>query len=183
MRGYFGIGVEGLSKPMNAGSLFRSAHAFGASFLFTVGGAYPRRHGGQADTSRAPGHVPFYEFADVRALTLPDGCALVGVEFIEEATELPSFRHPGRAAYVFGPERGFLTPDMVALCDDLVKIPTQFCVNVAVAGAIVMYDRLVSLGRFAGRPVAPGGPPEPLPEHVFGEPMWKKKARRRSAAE
>ena len=25
MRGYFGIGVEGLSKPMNAGNLFRSA--------------------------------------------------------------------------------------------------------------------------------------------------------------
>ncbi|SVA88482.1 uncharacterized protein METZ01_LOCUS141336, partial [marine metagenome] len=24
MRGYFGIGVEGLSKPMNAGNLFRS---------------------------------------------------------------------------------------------------------------------------------------------------------------
>ena len=31
MRGYFGIGVEGISKPMNLGSLFRTAHAFGAS--------------------------------------------------------------------------------------------------------------------------------------------------------
>src|SRR3546814_2552323 len=28
MRGYFGIGVEGISKPMNVGNLFRSAHAF-----------------------------------------------------------------------------------------------------------------------------------------------------------
>ena len=39
MRGYFGIGIEGSSKPMNAGNLFRSANAFGASFVFTVGGA------------------------------------------------------------------------------------------------------------------------------------------------
>ncbi len=38
MRGYFGIGIEGSSKPMNAGNLFRSANAFGASFVFTLGG-------------------------------------------------------------------------------------------------------------------------------------------------
>ncbi|MEC7466829.1 MAG: TrmH family RNA methyltransferase, partial [SAR324 cluster bacterium] len=36
MRGYFGVGLEQSSKPMNAGNLFRTAHAFGASFLFTV---------------------------------------------------------------------------------------------------------------------------------------------------
>ena len=36
MRGYFGIGAEGISKPMNLGNLIRSAHAFGASFVFLV---------------------------------------------------------------------------------------------------------------------------------------------------
>ena len=45
MKGYFGIGVEGLSKPLNAGNLFRSAQAFGASFLFTVGASYAERAG------------------------------------------------------------------------------------------------------------------------------------------
>ena len=43
MKGYFGIGVEGLSKAQNLGALMRTAHAFGAQFLFTVGAAYPRR--------------------------------------------------------------------------------------------------------------------------------------------
>ena len=33
----------------------------------------------------------------------------------------------------------------------------RFCVNVQIAGAIVMYDRLQTLGRFADRPVMPGG--------------------------
>ena len=37
MRGYFGIGIEGVSKPMNLGSLLRTAHAFNASFVFTIG--------------------------------------------------------------------------------------------------------------------------------------------------
>jgi len=36
MRGYFGIGVEGISKPLNFGNLARSGHGFGASFIFTV---------------------------------------------------------------------------------------------------------------------------------------------------
>ena len=40
MRGYFGVGIEQSSKPMNAGNLFRTAHAFGASFLFTVNADY-----------------------------------------------------------------------------------------------------------------------------------------------
>ena len=37
VRGYFGIGVEGVSKSANAGALLRTAHAFGASFCFTIG--------------------------------------------------------------------------------------------------------------------------------------------------
>ena len=106
MRGFFGIGVEGLSKPMNAGNLFRSAHAFGASFIFTVGAAYRRDEVGRSDTSDTPGEVPLYEFATAREIDLPRGCRLVGVELVEGAEELPSFRHPRQAAYILGPERG-----------------------------------------------------------------------------
>jgi tRNA G18 (ribose-2'-O)-methylase SpoU len=51
MRGYFGIGVEGVSKPMNLGSLLRSAHAFGASFAFTIGAAFDAKAAAVADTS------------------------------------------------------------------------------------------------------------------------------------
>ena len=58
MKGYFGIGVEGISKAMNLGSLLRTAHAFGASFAFAVGGVYERAEGGMLrlgdDTERPP---------------------------------------------------------------------------------------------------------------------------------
>lgn len=178
MRGYFGIGVEGLSKPMNAGNLFRSAHAFGASFIFTIGASYGRSedHDGmdRADTSRAPGAVPLYEFDAVEELGLPEGCRLVGIELVEGAAELPSFRHPHRAAYVLGPERGSLSPSLLDRCDFTVKIPTAFCINVATAGAIVMYDRMLNLGRFPGRPVMEGGEPAPLPVHVSGGPVFRR---------
>jgi tRNA G18 (ribose-2'-O)-methylase SpoU len=176
MRGYFGIGVESISKQMNVGSLFRSAHAFGASFVFTVAAAYERRDGGRADTSDAVRHLPFYSFPDVESMLLPEGCALVGVELLDEGSDLPSFRHPKQAAYLFGPERGRLSAELVARCAHVVRIPTRFSLNVGMAGGIVMYDRLISLGRFKARPLSAGGPVEPLPEHVFGDPKFRTKA-------
>lgn len=179
MRGYFGIGAEGISKPMNLGNLVRSAHAFGASFVFLIDAHYTVA-GALSDTSRAERQLPLYSFASVGELTLPRGCALVGVELLDEAVDLPSFRHPLNAAYVFGPERSSLTPDLVARCDHVVKIPTRFCINLASAGAILMYDRLLSFGRFPPRPVRSGGPTEARPAHAHGKHERK---RRRNSGE
>ncbi len=160
MRGYFGIGVEGIHKPQNLGNLVRSAHAFGASFFFTVAPALDVREVRHSDTSDAFDHVPFHEWASVSEMDLPQGCQLVGVEFVEESIDLPTFKHPLRAAYVLGPEMGMVSPAMQDQCDFIVKIPMKFCINVGVAGAIIMYDRMISLGSWAERPVRAGGPPK-----------------------
>ncbi len=173
MRGYFGIGVEGLSKPMNAGNLYRSAHAFGASFVFTVASSYDPDIR-KSDTSDVTGQVPFYSFETLESMRLPEGCALVGVEITDDAIDLPSFRHPRCAAYVLGMERGRLSPELVDCCDHVIKIPTLFSLNLATAGAIVMYDRLISAQRFGARPIVPGGPIEPIPLHKFGEPVIRR---------
>jgi tRNA G18 (ribose-2'-O)-methylase SpoU len=175
MRGYFGIGVEGVSKAMNVGSVFRTAHAFGASFVFTIAAAYDREEGGLADTSDTALQVPYYEYPDLASFELPQGCQLVGIEIAEGASALPSFRHPRAAAYVLGSERFGLSKDMQARCAHVVRIPTRFSVNLAIAGAIVLYDRLISLGRFAARPVAAGGAKEVLPPPRFGPPAFRRK--------
>lgn len=173
MRGYYGVGVEGISKPMNVGAIMRTAHAFEASFVFTIGAVYSKRAGGRSDTSDAPEHLPLHEYSGLDDFTLPRGCELVGVELTDDAVDLPSFRHPRQAAYVLGPERGSLSPELAERCAHVVKIPTRFCVNVGVAAAIVMYDRTLTLGRFRVRPLTPGGPVEALPEHVHGGPIFR----------
>ena len=173
MRGYFGIGIEGVSKPINVGNLLRSAHAFGASFVFTVAANYDASDSA-SDTSNTPSEVPFYPFDDIDSLRMPKGCALIGIEIDDRAINLPSFRHPRRAAYVLGMERVGLSSAMVKCCDHLIKIPTKFSLNLATTGGIVMYDRMLSLGRFAERPVMSGATPEPLPEHVFGTPVVRR---------
>ena len=156
-KGYFAIGAERMSKSLNLGNLMRSAHGFGASFTFTVGATY-RALEARADTSKSQSRLPHYNWRTLDDLILPEGCKLVGIELLEEAIDLPSFRHPLRAAYVLGPEMGSLSEPLLKRCDYVVKIPTSFCVNVAMAGAIVMYDRVKSLARFPERPIREGGP-------------------------
>ena len=168
-RGYFAIGAERMSKALNLGNLMRSAHGFGASFTFTVGSTYKAVEA-FADTSKSQLHLPHYNWKTLDDMALPQGCKLVGVELLDDAIDLPSFHHPLRAAYVLGPEMGSLSPPLLARCDYVVKIPTLFCVNVAMAGAIVMYDRTKSLARFAERPVREGGPVGDATRKTSGRP-------------
>jgi len=172
MRGYFAVGVDGISKSMNLGNLQRIAHAFGASFFFSINAQVKTEDVHNADTSHAAGHMPVYRYAEAADLRLPQGCRLVGVEITEDAVELPRFRHPTRAAYVFGAERMSLSEPVLAACEFVVKIPTKFSINVGMAGAIVLYDRLLSLGGYPARPVRPGGAADEIPPpHHWGAPL------------
>jgi tRNA G18 (ribose-2'-O)-methylase SpoU len=158
LRGYFGIGAERISKAMNLGAVLRTAHAFGASFVFTIGAHHRAKEVRLSDTSKTDGHVPLYEWETLGDMRLPAKCVLVGVEIDPIAVDLPSFRHPLNAAYILGPEKGELSAEAKRACAHLVKIPTRFCVNLSVAAALVMYDRVLSLGSHPPRPVRSGGP-------------------------
>ena len=171
MRGYFAVGVDGISKPMNLGNLLRIAHAFDASFFFSVN-AQVKLSDAESDTSHAQGVLPVYDYAKIEEFRLPIGCRLVGVEITDDAVELPRFRHPQRAAYVFGAERFSLSPEVLKACDFVVKIPTRFSINVGMAGAIVLYDRMLTMGGFGDRPVKAGGAGAQVPApHTWGAPL------------
>ena len=182
MRGYFGVGVEGISKAMNLGAILRTSHAFGASFAFTVDARHDVREIMRADTSRSVDHLPYYDWDGLDDRRLPKGCRLVGVELTPDAVELPTFRNPPAAAYVLGRERGDLSAAMLERCDFVVKIPTKFCVNVGLAAAITLYDRCVSMGGWPERPIMPGGPELAAPEHwpKFSQPTKHGPVKRRT---
>ena len=119
-------------------------------------------------TSQSIYQLPFFEYATVVEMKLPDHCQLVGIELIDGAVELPTFKHPVQAAYVLEPEKGNLSAEMLDRCDHVIKIPTSFCINVATAGAIVMYDRVVSFGRFGQRATFSRNAGEPSPPRARG---------------
>ena len=55
---------------------------------------------------------------------------------------LPDFQHPENALYIFGPEDGTITQDVINLADAVVYVPTIGCMNLAASVNVLLYDRL-----------------------------------------
>ena len=64
---------------------------------------------------------------------------------------------------------------MLARRDHVAGIPARLWIKLATAGAILMYDRLLCLGRFAPRPVRFGGPTETRAPHVHGKVITRRR--------
>ena len=140
MRGYYGIGVLNMKTGINYGTLFRSAACFDADFLCLIGRRFEQQ---ASDTQKTQRHIPLLEYTDVDDFLAhrPYDCQLVGVEMIDGAHNLPDIVHPERALYLLGPEDGSIPRSLLDECQIVVRIPTRYSLNVAVAGSIVIYDR------------------------------------------
>jgi len=145
-RGYFGIGIYHPKFDENVGGLWRSAHALGAAFIFTIGARYKHQ---PTDTTKAHRHIPLFEYSTYACFSSskPRDCAVIGVEMAADSLPLSEFVHYERSIYLLGAEDAGLD-DVIHLCDGTIEIASTYCLNVATAGAIVMYDR--SLGREHG---------------------------------
>jgi tRNA G18 (ribose-2'-O)-methylase SpoU len=110
-RGYFAVGIYRTKTEANVGTLWRSAHLYGAAFVFTVGRRYKRQ---ASDTPNTILHTPLFHFDDVTDLLdhLPHSAPLVGVELDPRATPLTEYQHRERAV-----------------------------IDVATAGTVLLYDR------------------------------------------
>jgi len=138
VRGYFGIGIEHGKSEANLGTLWRSAHSLGAAFVFTIGRRYQQQ---ASDTTKAWRHLPLYHYATINDLVLPYSCPLIGIELDAQAMPLARFWHPPRAIYLLGAEDVGLSKATRTRCHRLVQLPGAYCLNVAVAGSIVLYHR------------------------------------------
>lgn len=140
-RGYCGIGIYHGKSRDNHGSLLRSAHAFGADFVFCIGPRYPNRS--SLDTTKAAYHLPTFRFESMDDLLAhrPRFARVVGIE-TDANRSLEDYGHPEQAIYLLGAEDHGLPPEVLERCDSVVSVPTGYCLNVAVTGAIVLYDRV-----------------------------------------
>ncbi len=140
-RGYFGIGILNGKTEVNYGTLFRTAQIFNAAFVFTIGKRYKKQC---SDTMKSYRHVPTYHYLGFAEFlrNIPHSCPLVGIEIQTESVPLTQFVHPERAIYLLGAEDSGLTRVAMERCQSIVSIPGDRCLNVAVAGSIVLYDRI-----------------------------------------
>jgi len=141
MEGYFEIGIFRGKTALNVGTLWRSAYQLGANGIFTIGARYPQQ---ASDTVLAYKHVPMRCYANFDDFYehMPHDCRLVGVEM--GGRQLSGFSHPERAIYLLGSEDNGLPQTVLSRCHFVVSLEAirTESYNVAVAGSLIMYDRM-----------------------------------------
>lgn len=144
-RGYFGIGILNPKTEENIGTLWRSAYIMGASFIFTIGKRYKKQ---ASDTPQSWKHIPLYNYETFEEFykTMPYDCRLVGVELDNKSVAIEEYKHHERCIYLLGAEDHGLTKEAIDKCHELVILPGDICLNVSVAGSIVLYDRILKAG-------------------------------------
>lgn len=144
-RGFFVVGLDRPKTADNVGGVMRAAHCFGADLIILAGSRVRRQ---ASDTTQAWRHIPVIECADVFD-ALPYDCVPVAVDLVPGARSLESYQHPQRAAYIFGAEDATLGARVLDRCRDRLVIPSRFCLNLAAAVNIILYDRTAKICRSA----------------------------------
>lgn len=144
-KGFFGIGCLHMKNEENYGTLFRSAQILGASFIFLIGAKFKRQ---SSDTNKSWRSMPLFEYKDFADFNAhrPFDCPLVGIELLPDAIPLAQFSHPPQACYLLGSEEHGLTKEALQACQQIIYLPGESSLNVAAAGSIVLYDRVVKMG-------------------------------------
>jgi len=140
------IGLYNPKSPNNVSSVMRSCGNFGADAIYFTGTRYPRARDAKSDLAKMSRKVST-NIAVTAVDCLIDAVAndmeIICIELAINATPLPEYKHPLNAFYIFGPEDGTLSRDIVNKADAVVYVPTIGCMNLAATVNVVLYDRSV----------------------------------------
>ncbi len=141
-RGYACVALDRPTDPVNVGHALRASFCFSARLLI-IGGSVERLRLSKllTDPMRTYKHVPVLQSANILD-SVPHGCSIVCVELDPSATPLMEFSHPERACYVFGPENGSVSDELLERSDHKIAIPTMASLNLGMTVNIVLYDRI-----------------------------------------
>jgi tRNA G18 (ribose-2'-O)-methylase SpoU len=156
----FAIAAWEISKEHNVGTLVRTAHAAAAEEVILLGerewnveaartaDLYTEIVQLPADTGAFRTHVEKRRWN------------LVAVELTEDSTNLFDAEYPDRPCFLLGAEIGGVPPELLDDAELIVQIPQWGlvpCLNLAVAGSIVVYDYLAKRHRREGLSRPDGG--------------------------
>lgn len=130
----------------------RSCGNFAADAIFYTGTRYARARDakpGLPKISRSVGASVPVTGVDDLLNAVPEGATVVCVELVLNAISLHEYEHPENAFYIFGPEDGTLSQEIVDQADAVVYIPTLGCMNLAATVNVVLYDRSAKLKTFS----------------------------------
>lgn len=135
------IGLSNPKSPSNVGAVMRASGCYQVDEVFYTGVRYARAAKFNTDTKSISQDIPLMG-ANCLLDVIPEGAKIVCVDLVEGAIPLPEFEHPNNAYYIFGPEDGTITQEMIDRADSVVYVPTVGCMNLAASVNVLLYDRL-----------------------------------------
>lgn len=135
------IGLTNPKSPSNVGAVMRAAGCYQVDSVIYTGQRYARAAKFNTDTKQVVERIPLTG-TDSFLNELSGESKMVCIELVEGAQPLPEFIHPDNAMYIFGPEDGSISQEIVDKADAVVYIPTVGCMNLAATVNVVLYDRL-----------------------------------------
>ncbi len=135
------IGLINPKTPANVGAVMRAAGCYQVDAVFYTGRRYDRAAKFSTDTKDASRKIPLASTETLLEI-VPNRAKIVCVELVEGAIPLPEYQHPENAIYIFGPEDGTISQDVIDWADDVVYVPTTGCMNLAATVNVLLYDRL-----------------------------------------
>jgi len=139
------IGLINPKSPDNVGSVMRAAGNYQVEDIFYTGTRYPRAlsyQGRSVDMSRKVSVGVTVSGVDDLINSVDKDTEIICVELVVNAIPLPAFKHPDNAFYIFGPEDGSISQDIIDKADSVVYVPTIGCMNLAASVNVLLYDRL-----------------------------------------
>jgi len=143
---YVSIGLVNPKSPTNVGGIMRAAGCYRVDSVFFTGKRYPlaASNGNAQYNTDTKGASQQISLTGVESLV--DAChedvKIICVDLVEGAIPLPDFEHPDKAIYVFGPEDGTISQQVINKADAVVYVPTVGCMNLAASVNVLLYDRL-----------------------------------------
>ena len=135
------IGLTNPKSPTNVGAVMRAAGCFQVDGVYYTGERYARAAKFNTDTKNVSESIPLI---GVKCLldSIEEDTKVICVDLIEGAIPLPNFIHPTKACYIFGPEDGTISQQVIDHADAVVYVPTVGCMNLAASVNVLLYDML-----------------------------------------
>lgn len=135
------IGLTNPKSPTNVGAVLRAAGCYQANEVSYSGPRYTLAAKFNTDTQNAGNKIPLIAKESLLD-DIPDDVSIICVDLVEGAIPLPDFVHPDKALYIFGPEDGTISQQIIDKADAVVYVPTVGCMNLAASVNVTLYDRL-----------------------------------------
>lgn len=136
------LAIENLEHDLNIGSLVRTANAFNLAGVHIVGRRRWNRRGAMV-TDR---YMHLYHHptpADLQDWAQARDLPIIAVDIVENSKPLEKTKIPNPAMLVLGQEGPGISPELLALADQVVhvtQVGSTRSINVAAAGAIAMWE-------------------------------------------